>query len=94
MFIKLPVAKTGLDEAIEEALKELKGHEAHTEDYAKIVDQLTKLSEIQDKKTSDRLSKDTLALVLGNLLGIAMIIKHEETAVLVSKALPFIGRTK
>ena len=90
MHIKKPVVKTGLDEAIDEALRELRTYDAYSEEYAQVVDQLTKLHAMQDPKKSDRVSKDTLAIVLGNLAGISAIVGYEQKHVVASKALSFL----
>lgn len=94
MFINKPVTTTSLDEAIEEALRELKGHDAHTESYAQVVDQITKLHAIKDNNKPDRVSKDTLALVLGNITGIVMIVGYERTHIVTSKAMLLFGKHK
>jgi hypothetical protein len=90
MHIKKPVVKTDLDEAIDEALRELRSYDAHSEEYAQVVDQLTKLHAMRDPKKSDRVSKDTLAIVLGNLAGIIVIVGYEQKHVVASKALSFL----
>ena len=89
-----PVKTDPLDEAIACALSELVGHEAHDDDYAKIVKQISKLNAIKEKDKTDRLSKDTIALVLGNIVGILLITNHEQLHVVTSKALPFVGKFK
>jgi FixJ family two-component response regulator len=94
MFHIKPVKKTPLDSVIDSAISELAGHEAHTEAYAKIVSQLAELNAIKSQQKTERVSKDTLALVAGNLLGILMIVKHEELNVVTSKALSFVGKIK
>jgi hypothetical protein len=94
MFIKKhPTKQTPLDAAIENAHDELVGHEAHTPEYSKIVDQLTKLYEIKAAtEKQDRISKDTLAVIVGNLAGIAIIVGHERAHIVTSKALSFVGK--
>lgn len=84
----------GLEEVIATATQELKGHDAHSAQFATIVDQLTKLHAIQDKKSSNRVSKDTLAVVAGNLAGIVLILHYEQLHPVVSKALSFAGKLK
>lgn len=92
--IKRPVEPTALEETMNDALSELKGHDAGSDEYAQIVKQLTKLNAIKSTTPTDRLSKDTLALVLGNIIGILVIVNQENAHVLVSKALPFVGKFK
>lgn len=94
MFINRPVRKTALDEVIDNAIRELNGHDADSDGYAKIVAQLTELYAIKSQEKTDRLSKDTLALVAGNLLGIILIVKHEELHVVTSKAMNLVGKFK
>lgn len=91
MFNRKPANNSRLDEAINDAFDELKGQDAHSEDYSKIVEQITALSAIRDN-TTDRFSKDTMLLVIGNLAGILLIINHENVNVITSKALPFVGK--
>lgn len=93
MFPKRTVTKTALDDLIDTVTRELAGHEANTEEYTKTVEQLAKLYAIQNDK-KDRISKDTLLMVLANLLGIIVIVNQEHTHVVVSKALPFVGKFK
>jgi hypothetical protein len=89
---KKPVPKHTLESVIDYALSELSGHDASSEEYAQIVDQLTKLNAIHDAKPKDRLSKDTLAMVIGNLVGIIVIVGHERAHVITSKAVGFVGK--
>lgn len=94
MFINRPVQPTALDEVIANALKELAGHEAHSAEYAKIVEQLVLLNSMKSNEKTDRVSKDTLALVLGNLAGIIVIVGYEQKHVLTSKALSLLSRAR
>lgn len=83
----------GLEKAIDNLLAELNGFTAETEEYAKITDQLTKLYALKPEKP-ERVSKDTLAVVIGNILGIVMIVGHERAHVVTSKALSFVLKTR
>lgn len=94
MFINRPKQKSGLDEAIEEALNELKTHEIDTARYSAAVDQVAKLYKIKTENQPDRLKKDTLAIVAGNLLGILVIVSHERAHIVTSKALSFVQKVK
>jgi hypothetical protein len=88
--LKTQTEKTGLDEAIDSALTDLQGFTAETEEYARTVDQLTKLYAIKDQERPKSVSPDTLAIVAGNLLGIVVIVGHERANVVTSKALNFV----
>src|SRR5580765_121495 len=57
------------------ALKSLKGHAVDSEEYVKTLNSVVKIYEMMEEPSS--VSKDTLAVVGANLLGIFMIIKHE-----------------
>lgn len=94
MFINRTVTPTALDEVITSAISELASHDASSAEYAKIVEQLTLLNAMKSNEKTDRISKDTLALVLGNLAGIIMIVGHERAHVVTSKALSLIRMAK
>lgn len=94
MFINRTVTPTPLDDVIASAIQELKGHDADSEGYAKIVEQLVLLNSLKSDEKTDRVSKDTLALVLGNLAGIVVIVGHERAHVVTSKALSLLRMAK
>lgn len=94
MFINKSAQNAGLDKAIDSALNELASLEITNEDYSTAVDQLTKLYAIKDAQSSNRLSKDTLAIVVGNLVGILVIVGHEQAHVVTSKALGFVMKAR
>ena len=62
--------KSGLDEAIDEVLSEMKGFTSDQDEYAIMVNQLYKLHEVKGLNKPDRVSKDTIAIVIGNLLAV------------------------
>jgi hypothetical protein len=94
MFIKKSQSKSKLDEAIEQALTELNGYESHEDGYKHIIDILEKLYKLKAQDTPERMSKDTLAMVVGNLLGIIVIVGHERAHVVTSKALNFVLKSR
>lgn len=95
MIIKRPPAeKSGLDLAIDEVLREMQGFTAETDEYAKMTTQLEKLYNLKEIDCPERVSRDTIVIVIGNLLGIAMIIGYERTNVITSKALTFIREVR
>lgn len=85
---------TSLDDALESAILELKSHTADSEEYKKIVKQITALNKVRSSNKRAPLSRDTLALVAGNLLGVWIIVSHEHVNVITSKAFSMIGKTR
>jgi hypothetical protein len=85
--------KTLLDVTIDAAFSELNRHPVGSEQYVKTLDILTRLHALEDVKSS-RLSKDTLATVGANLLGILMIIHHEHLHPITSRATQLLIRPK
>lgn len=83
--VNKPPADPELKTAIDNVYSEMAGSDSHTEEYAKSVDQLIKLYSL--KEAPRRVSPDTLAVVLGNILGIILIVGHERTHIVTSKAL-------
>jgi hypothetical protein len=79
-----------LEEEIRRNVRELKFHEVISEEYQKRMDRLVALYRMKEEEKSKFGSKDTLAVVFGNLLGIFMIVKHEHVNVLTSRAMQLI----
>lgn len=73
------------DEQLEVQLKD-----AETlEDISDVLALMERRNEVKNKR---RISPDTIAIVAGNLLGIILILEHERSHVIASKALGFIIR--
>lgn len=68
--------------------------EAGSEEYGVALEQLSKLQKIRQEEKPDRVSSDALLAAAVNILGIALIIKHEHVNVITSKALGFIPKLK
>lgn len=95
MFNRLPSPKDlKIDEAIDELLTEMKNEEGHTVRYDSLSTQLTKLVKLREDSQKAHVSPDTLVLVIGNLLGIAIIVGHERANVVTSKALSFVMKAR
>jgi hypothetical protein len=90
MFKKQPIEPTGLETAINEVLNEMQGFTADSKEYSKMVKQLSKLYALKEIDKTDRLSKDTKAIIIGNLVGILIIVAYERGHVMTSKALPLL----
>lgn len=87
MIIKRKNDDQGLQNLIDQHVASMTNEQDSVE-YARKVDQLTKLYSLKDNKS--RVSADTLAIVAGNLAGILLIVGHEKAHVVTSKALGFI----
>lgn len=83
MFIKKDEIETRLDNEIITVLDIMEKEVKTTEEYASVVDQLTKLYELRQK---NRISKETMAAIGANVAGIFLILSHERAHVIASKA--------
>ena len=90
MYTRNSDESKGLREAIDELFLEMSYVPCDSEEYAQMMDQLSKLYSLKEFDSKRRLSPDTLAIVLGNLTGIILIVGHERMNVVTSKALNFI----
>ncbi len=94
MFNPENTEKSRLDQAIDTIFDEMSDLRSDEEDYATMVNQLTKLYALKEPESKKRVSPDTLALVAGNLLGIILIVGHERANVVTSKAMQFVMKAK
>jgi hypothetical protein len=82
-----------LDDQIETVLIDMQRSSPSSEQYAKALTSLERLTRMkEDKKV--KVSPDTVLVVLGNLLGIGIIVGFEKSHVIGSKALPFVFKPK
>ncbi len=93
MFLKSPAEKTGLEEAIDKVLTEMKTFSAEDDDYAKMTVQLETLYKLKEIDKPERVSRDTLALIAGNIAGIILIVGYERANIVTSKALSLLLKT-
>lgn len=87
MFQKPTVEKTGLETTITTLISEMASHEGDSEEYTKMVDNLETLYKLKAEDKPDRVDRNTIAIVAGNLLGILVIVGFEKSHVMTSKAL-------
>jgi len=84
-----------LDEAIIKLKLELETYGPGDPEWDTHLDRLERLIELRSKTMPrTRISPDTMAMVVGNLLGILIIVGYEHSHVMVSKASGFIIRPK
>ena len=92
MFTRNKIEDQNLDAAINELYSQLDGLTGDTDEYAKTLDQLTKLYAL--KANPSRVSADTLANIAANLTGILIVVGYEQKHVITTKALGFIAKLK
>lgn len=93
MLNNKPAEPTELDQAITHVHTVLQMTDPYTDEFAKSVDAVVKLHTLRETtKSSWRPSTDVMLSVLGNLVGIALIIRHEKENVITTKALPMLGK--
>lgn len=85
----------GLEAEIVSAISHLNGINPASDEYAAIVDQITKLDALTNHKVKKTaVSKDALVAVAGNLAGILLILNYERVGAVTSKALGFVMKSK
>jgi len=83
-----------LQTVIDALLTRMSEEDYDLEEYAKMLDQLTKLYKLKETESRERVSKDTLVLVTANLIGIVLILGYEKANVITTKALSFVTRLR
>jgi hypothetical protein len=95
MFWKKEREPSVIDLMIEGAARGAMKCEVGSEEYHKLTDKVIKLTELKNAAHSkDSVDKNTMVSVGANLLGILMIIRHEFSNPITSKALSFVIRPK
>ncbi len=85
---------TPLDNLIEGVLDEMRMMGVDSEEYPKLMTYLERLYEVKAKERRTPVSRDTVVLVAGNLLGIILIVAYEQKHVMTSKGFSQIIRPK
>ena len=93
-MLKKQKPPSGLDVAIGDVLSDMKGFTSDADEYTVMVDQLVKLHALKECEKPRRVSKDTLAVVAGNLAGIVLILSYERAHVVTTKAAMFMLKAK
>ena len=80
-----------LDKPISDVLVEMSLYGPDTPEFKAQIENLERLTELKEKKTSKTaVSPDTIAIVVGNLVSVALILGYEHGHVLTTKALGFL----
>lgn len=87
-------SEKNLDVLIQRVVNDMELYGPDSEEYTNLVKHLETLNRMKSQKWWTRLSWDTVLIVLGNLLGILIIVAYEERNVISSKALSMTQKTK
>lgn len=82
-----------LDGPINKVLDDMTVYGPDSPEYLNLMNHLERLTKMQRHERRS-VSPDTMAIVVGNLLGILTIVAYEQKHVMVSKGLGMILRTK
>lgn len=74
-----------IDIQIESVLQEMDGQDGSTEEYLRNLGYLERLTQIKTEQRRTLVSRDTIAMIVGNLAGILLIIVYEQKHVMTSK---------
>lgn len=85
---------TPVDSLIAEVLEEMHSIGVTDEGYSGMMAYLERLYDIKTKESPDPVSRDTLALIAGNLMGILLIVAYEQKHVMTSKGFSQIIKPK
>lgn len=83
-----------LDLTITQALSDMQSLNVETDEYAKAVDHITKLTKLKEAHNPKKVSPDVLVTAGANLTGIILILQYERVHVVASKALSFVMKLK
>ena len=76
---------TPVDRQIDVVLQKMQEMDPLDEEYPALIGHLERLYKLKDKGSPPRVSRDTMAVVLGNLFGIFLIVVYEQKHVMTSK---------
>ena len=94
MLRKISDENEGLNRTIAQAEADLQTLDAGSEDYAKALAHLERLYKLKTQNALKRIDPNTVAIVVGNLVGIVIIVAYEHSHVIGSKALGFAGKLR
>lgn len=91
---EIPRYERLLEEECIRVLSELRLSQTDSPEYAKLLSSVERIHGLMDTKKPSPVSRETLLTVGANILGILLIIKHEDVNVITSKALGFVLRVR
>jgi len=89
-----PKVNTYVDGEISRVVMALQNQEVTDEKYDTLLNRLGKLHGMRQDEKPDTVSSDTIALIAANILGILLIIRHENVNVISTKAFSMLPRPR
>lgn len=84
-FFKEEEEETPVDKQIDAVLSEMSAEGVDSDKYPKLMGYLERLTKLKQNEKLPPVSRDTIALIAGNLLGILLIVAYEQKHVMTSK---------
>lgn len=84
--------RTNLEQEIDTVLSRMREVGVKSDEYPQLLEYLERLTLAKSKLPSKKVSPDTIAVVIGNLVGIGFILGYEKIGAITSKALGFVIR--
>lgn len=86
--------ETALDVLVDDILLRMAKLDPYSEEYTELMNALERLYKLKVGEQPRRVSGDTFALIVGNLVGIVIVVAYEQKHVITSKAFAQILRPK
>ena len=94
MFGKSKNDEPDLKKPTDKVLKSMDEYGPDSPEYEKLLTYLERFAKLKADTRKSKVSPDTMALVLGNLIGILIIVGYEQNHVITSKGLGFVMKSK
>lgn len=83
-----------LDKVVDKLMNNLLEYNPEDKEFIDAMNHLDRITQMRAKDRPNRVSRDTMAIVIGNLLGILVIVAYEQKHVMTSKGLGQILKPK
>lgn len=85
---------SSFDEPIDRVLAQMKDTDLNEEEFNTLMTHLERMNRLRLEDRARKVSPDTMAIVVGNLIGLVIIVGFERNNIITSKGLGFILRAK
>jgi hypothetical protein len=83
-----------LDTPIAGLIADMQSYSPETKEYATLLAELERLYQLKTEQRRQRVSADTMMIVMGNIVGILIIVSYERGNVMASKAKEYLIKPK